>query len=593
VALLGLCAGGTGCGGHSAIGIPRDVPEAGASPGGGGARLPPVVPGVGQGLEAGTGVAPIDAAGPIPDAAVSPPGIAGDGAAGSPALDGDGGDGPRDAGAPDAADAGSIPDAGGAVDVPQDSGGGPNGEPDGPPMVAEFRPVVPLSAAVLTSRQPTLRWTDVDLADYYLIDLCRDPRCESTLSTLASGLTTITLTDALPAGVLFWRVRAALPDRTFVITAVWELVLGSRGAPQDGVAAWIPDLDGDGRGDVAQAAAGGEVLLSRLGPGGVPIAPAQRLPGPARALAYAPDVDGDGVGDLIVGRAGSAEIYRGSASGLTLRTTLTGAGSFGGAVAGAGDVDGDGYGDVLVGAPAEVSAWLFRGSAAGVSAAPAATLRGGRVGAAGDVDADGYADVVACAPGGPALLYRGSPAGLAAPVPLLDPRPAGAGTFGHACAGVGDLDGDGYADLAVTAVAGELQAIVFYGGPRGPRATTTIISAGPAAGHQGDDLAVGPAGDVDGDGQSDLLVAGPAGLRLHRGAVGGVGGVPAITVAGPLGAAAALGDVDGDGDGDLAVAPATCAAPVQVLGGGAMTLPSLHDFPRAQFPSCPLPLLAR
>src|SRR5262249_18712902 len=105
--------------------------------------------------------------------------------------------------------------------------------------------------------------------------------------------------------------------------------------------------------------------------------------------------------------------------------------SFGFSVASAGDTDGDGYADVIIGAPdfddtgmgAAGAALIFRGDPNGMGATNTATawtlLRGGaadvrlgeKVASAGDVNGDGYGDVIVSA-SGEALIFLGGPNGI-------------------------------------------------------------------------------------------------------------------------------------------------------------------------------------
>jgi hypothetical protein len=298
---------------------------------------------------------------------------------------------------------------------------------------------------------------------------------------------------------------------------------------------------------------------------GLPASPSQTIPGQQAggrvgfAAAPAGDVNGDGFADVIVGMPnvfsfsvndGAARIYPGHATGLLSSSfsPIGGAANelFGFAVAGVGDVDGDGYDDVAVGAPgtttffaSDGSVYLYRGGAGGPTNVAFATLHGfsdscrfgAAVAPAGDVNADGYADVAIGAPGaaGPggepgwATIMRGSPAGfgIAHWSAFGD---ADGERFGIAIAPAGDVNGDDRGDVVVggdrspTPAQRRGRALVVLGAENGVFIDTALQGAvdGEALG-----IAVATAGDVDGDGFSDLAVGAPG----AAGAVAGGGRV--------------------------------------------------------------------
>lgn len=146
-------------------------------------------------------------------------------------------------------------------------------------------------------------------------------------------------------------------------------------------------------------------------------------------------------------------------------------------------------------------------------------------------------------------------------------------TLSESLAGIGDLDGDGYGDIAVGAPGisaldtRDGQVLVFKGGPTGTAlAPTWTLSGGEFNLQMGRSVAA--AGDTNGDGFPDLAVGtygGSAGI-VGKGRAfvfaGGAGGLPdsplwetaGDQVAGFLGeAVAGAGDVNGDGFDDLLV----------------------------------------
>jgi len=334
------------------------------------------------------------------------------------------------------------------------------------------------------------------------------------------------------------------------------------------------------------------------------------------AVAGAGDVNGDGYEDIVVGTPlypdvytmnGGAFVYFGSALGLSLDPDWSDEGAFvfdyfGNAVDWAGDVNGDGYGDLIIGAEGysngqteEGAAYLYLGGSSGPSALPDAVLEidaggahfGFSVAGAGDVNGDGYSDVIIGAPyydvtgehEGRADLFLGGPSGLAGTPAWTVFGEANEINLGYSVAPAGDVDGDGYSDVLVgvpqhnlnggESVAQVGRVDLYLGGPSGPSATPDWSFAG------GDDYekvgySVASAGDVNGDGYSDII-AGAPGYTTNEFLVGegraylflGGAGGPADTAswteegeqatAGYGYSVASAGDINGDGLGDFLV----------------------------------------
>jgi FG-GAP-like repeat/FG-GAP repeat len=214
------------------------------------------------------------------------------------------------------------------------------------------------------------------------------------------------------------------------------------------------------------------------------------------------------------------------------------------------DFNGDGFADVAIGSPAAdaQSVSVFNGAPFGPGFTPNQTLTGGplfgrAVASAGDVNGDGFVDLAVAAGAGPGsvTVYLGGPAG---PGGVGTPLSAGDVTsgFGATIASAGDVDGDGYGDLLVGGVE---HAQVFRGGPNGIATTAAFTLAGSTAnGRTGDASVVQGPSDVNADGAPDLLVGGalylssPSGLTAQAGF--------AVTVG------SFAGDENGDGFGDVA-----------------------------------------
>jgi len=261
-------------------------------------------------------------------------------------------------------------------------------------------------------------------------------------------------------------------------------------------------------------------------------------------VAGAGDVNGDGFDDVIVGaprygqpfnppiqNQGSGEqgavfVFLGSASGLVgsnpsdahamIVPVSTDAPSqirafFGGSVDAAGDINGDGYADVVIGAtgwnrdrpwlglgtedpPSEGAAFIYLGGPSGITGTnptnAAARIDGDQLNAfmgndvagAGDVNADGFDDVLVGASGypagdpllrsqeGAAFLFFGSPSGIsatgAAQAQWSVRGTLGGERLGRAVGCAGDVNGDGLSDLIIGArnFAGAIADDAVYNG---------------------------------------------------------------------------------------------------------------------------------
>ncbi len=275
------------------------------------------------------------------------------------------------------------------------------------------------------------------------------------------------------------------------------------------------------------------------------------------------------------------------------------------------DFNGDGYGDLAVGAymqdaPAmnEGNAFVYYGSVSGFPGSPSTTLDdpgndvdaffGHRVASAGDLNADGFSDLAVSARGqsnpaggeGNVFIYLGSATGVAtAPTLTLDnPANQPGGDLGRSVASAGDVNGDGYADLVVGAdmqdngSIDEGNAFVFYGSLGGVPLSPSVTLDSPTSqmgAHFGYDSA--GIGDVNGDGYTDMAIAATeqasgasyeGNVFLFHGSATGIPTTPSVTVDNPyneayaqFGRSVSGADVNGDGYSDLVVGCFSCSAP--------------------------------
>jgi len=415
-------------------------------------------------------------------------------------------------------------------------------------------------------------------------------------------------------------------------TAAWTAESDQAGARFGASVAAAGDVNGDGYGDVVVGAPlldgavvdGGKAFLyvgSASGPATIPAWSVSSFATSVQfgfSVSSAGDVNGDGYGDIIVGavgydvggvNAGAAFVYFGSATGPSTVANWSAQSNqataqFGNSVASAGDVNGDGYDDVLIGAPLytngqndEGAIFLYYGSSSGLgpNGTPAnadfvaegnqsGSRLGVRVASAGDLNGDGFADIVAGAytfggdliPRGRAYVYLGSASGPGAAT-TLDVNQDNA-DFGYSVASAGDVNGDGFSDILVSArhySNGQTNEgrVYLYNGSRNGLVTTPSWQA------EGDQdstefgYRVASAGDVNGDGYSDVIIGAPfydngqnneGKVFVYLGSRTGLGanGTPlnadwtaeSDQAGATMGSSvASAGDVNGDGYGDIIV----------------------------------------
>lgn len=273
------------------------------------------------------------------------------------------------------------------------------------------------------------------------------------------------------------------------------------------------------------------------------------------------DVNGDGFDDVLIGaniyknvetNEGAAFLFLGSGSGLgsepawIFESNQAGA-QAGYALAGIGDIDGDLLADVLISAPTydydgKTDAgmiWIFTGmdSPLGLSSIPYWSASGTQnneqfgsaVDGAGDVNGDGYLDLIVGARGydedlvdiGAAYLFTNSSSGMKSAADWKVSSDQIYSGFGISVAGLGDVNLDGFDDVAVGAHHytddQSLEGMVFAyrGSPIGLETTPKWTGGGNKA-DADFGFSIANAGDVDDDGSNDLLVGAPLYKRDER-----------------------------------------------------------------------------
>ena len=321
----------------------------------------------------------------------------------------------------------------------------------------------------------------------------------------------------------------------------------------------IGDLNGDGFDDFSLSSANGLVII---GPAGSVL---------GGQVSGGGDINGDGFDDVVVGRdsGDASHVIFGSdtfapgidvnnlspSQGITLTSSRPESSSFGQAVALLGDINGDGFADIAVtdrgygnDNSGEIYVVLGRSNLTDIDVARDSSVIkirsdlpfnfvGNVVSAAGDVNGDGFDDILVGAVDandsiGAAYLVFGSetPQELALsslmngdgrqgftlldPTGMVDPQTESAPELGRDVIAAGDLNGDGFDDLVVSAPQAQdadgLSYVVFGRDFRNEIEFIGTANDDVIVGDAGDNILIGGTGKdvLDGGAGADVLIGG-------------------------------------------------------------------------------------
>lgn len=321
--------------------------------------------------------------------------------------------------------------------------------------------------------------------------------------------------------------------------------------------------------------------------------------GPAHGVAETGDVNGDGHDDFATHTSSGSTLVlvHSGRTGQVLHSLDLGPhpGNRGVLVTRAGDLDGDGFSDVVIGIPQDaylspesgfVYAYSGRtGTRLWTHVEPAVYRSYARsVACAGDVNADGYDDVIVGvrddSSSGLAVVHSGR-GGIV--LRRLYPPLGGGDDFGAVTRGVGDIDHDGFDDVAVSAPALGTRLTPYHGGVYVFSVRTGAVLQ-TRLGSQSDEFfgrIMDAAGDWDGDLACDLVAGGASATVVFAAASGS-----ALAILPTAVAVAGLGDVDGDSSpevaittesNDVAIRSRSSAVPIHVLPSAGRLITGLGD----------------
>ena len=257
------------------------------------------------------------------------------------------------------------------------------------------------------------------------------------------------------------------------------------------------------------------------------------------SLAMVGDADGNGYDDILVGApnqnndtgntTGAVLLYSGFVTGMTSIPTWVESGNtidglFGANVEAAGDVNADGYSDLMVSEMGWVGSdqglgrvHIYLGNTTLQTESTTITghavnlILGYAILGVGDSNGDGFDDIVigsskdqtAVSGRGSAQIHLGSVTGISSTANQTWSVMTQWTLFGNSLSALGDINDDGYDDLAISEISADPALLwIFHGGPNGyPTNPTTQIEISNGWGWN-----IQAAGDINDDGISDFLI---------------------------------------------------------------------------------------
>ncbi len=328
----------------------------------------------------------------------------------------------------------------------------------------------------------------------------------------------------------------------------------------------IGDLDGDGKADLAVANRNDNTVS------------VFRNTGSAGSISYAAkvdfisglfpssvsigDVDGDGKGDLVVANntSNTVSVFRntGSVGSISYAAKVdftTGSGPFSVSI---GDLDEDGKADLAVVNRISYTVSVFRntGNVGNISYAAKVDFVTGIAPSSvsiGDLDGDGKADMAVTNQGSSSTVSVFRNTGSVGSISFATKVDFTTGSGAYSVS-IGDLDGDGKADLAVVNFISNTVSVILNTGTVGSISYAAKVDF--ATGGNPNSVSIG---DLDGDGKPDLAVASPGGSDIvsvfrNMGSVGSISYAAKVDFTTGTGSGSvSVGDLDGDGKADLMV----------------------------------------